>query len=93
MAMRWKRDKAPTGLARIFAGHPGYTLADGNVRFATVGELDKGRGWFWVTGWESGLPSKNTCDEPSVDAESAKAAAMLYVREQLALAKQPKRTS
>lgn len=90
MALRWKKNASPTGLARIGAGHPGHTLSEGTTRFAIVSSLSKGAGWYWVAGWESGIPRKNTCNEPVQDADIAKAAAMAYVKQCLASAKQAK---
>lgn len=88
MALRWKKNPSPTGLARIGAGHPGYTLSDGTIRFAIVYSLSKGTGWYWVAGWESGIHRKNTCNEPVQESDIAKASAMSYVKQCLASAKQ-----
>lgn len=85
MTLRWKKDEAQKGLARIAAGPRGSTLQDGDVRFATVSALRghrmQARGWFWVAGWGSGIPHKNTCDEPASDEATAKAQAMAYVNQ------------
>ncbi len=86
MALRWKKNPSPTGLARIGAGHPGYTLTEGGVRFAMVCALSKGAGWYWVAGWESGIAHINTCQTPVVDADAAKGAALTYVLKCLAAA-------
>jgi len=82
MALRWKRDKPPTGLQRIVSGPVGYTLWDGKQRYATARATVRGpgAGWYWVAGWGSGIPHLNTCNQPLVDADAAKAAAMSYVR-------------
>ena len=84
MALRWKKDPAPTGLARICAGPRGSTLRiDGDVRVATVSAHGKHKDkWFWVAGWQHpSIPHKNTCGEPPQTEAEAKASAMAYVRE------------
>jgi hypothetical protein len=40
-----------------------------------------------VAGWDSGIPKKNTVDEPVGSESEAKAAAMAYVKKCLAEAK------
>lgn len=96
MALKWKKDKQVTGLARVCAAPVSHTLRDGDCRVAVVSPLGRGprAQWFWVVGWESDLPRKNTCNEPVADIESAKTAAMAYVKEQMALlAAQPSKSN
>ncbi|GAB3416853.1 hypothetical protein NX774_12010 [Massilia agilis] len=89
MALRWKKNPRPKGLAGVVAGPQGSELRDGERRYATTGYIDgrinKGRksGWYWVAGWQSGVPHKNTCDNPVLDEETAKTAALEYVRKYL----------
>lgn len=37
------------------------------------------KGWYWVAGWSSGVPNKNTCQEPCASEAEAKKAAREYV--------------
>lgn len=97
MALRWKKNPLPTGLAGVCARPQGSTLRDGERRYATTeyidNRFDKTRkvGWFWVAGWQSGVPHRNTHKEPVADEATAKAAAMQYVRAHLnQAATQPK---
>lgn len=87
MALRWRKNKSPTGLARIGSGPDGYTLFDGDVRYAVASAMGRGKvaGWFWVAGWDSGVPHMNTCKAPVATAELAKTAALHYVRRHVAL--------
>lgn len=86
MALRWKKNKPPTGLARIGAAPSGHTLWDGDQRFAVVSALNHSpnSAWYWEAGWGSGVPHMNTCSEPVADADLAKTAAMTYVRQHIA---------
>ena len=98
MAMRWKKDPAVTGLARICAGPRGSALRiNGDIRVATVNVLGRSnsKGWFWVAGWgHADIPHKNTCKEPRKTEEEAKAEATQYVRKCLeAAAKSRKKES
>ena len=91
MALRWKKDPAPTGLARVTAGPRGSSLRiDGGMRVATVrcrwSLLNPVKEWFWVAGWEHpDIPHRNTCNEPSPTEADAKAEALAYVRKYLNL--------
>lgn len=83
MTLRWKKDKRPTGLAGVACTRDlGSTLNDGDVKYASVGQLADRR-WYYVCGWGSGIPYINTCNDPSPDEATAKAEAMAYVRENL----------
>jgi len=94
MAMRWKKDPAPTGLARVTAGPRGSELLiDGKTRVATVTAVGcrSGNGWFWVAGWgHPDIPHRNTCSTPDATEAEAKAAALSYVRGCLKQAMKPK---
>jgi hypothetical protein len=87
MALRWKKDERPRGLAGVVSGPRGSALSDGAVKYATVsakrnwGDGPRYSGWYWVAGWTgSGIPYKTTCDEPAPDEATAKAEAMAYVK-------------
>ena len=86
--LRWKREKPAIGLARI--GEPALSsdLHDGVTLFAVVSPVGGTRrqpdGWYWVAGWSSGVPQKNTCDTPCATQAEAKAQAMAYVKQHLA---------
>lgn len=81
--LRWKKEPRETGLRAIGQGPQGYKYHDGNKRFASVSPLGGGRyplrGWYWVAGWDSDVPHKNTWAEPCTTAEEAKAQAQAYV--------------
>lgn len=86
MALRWRKDKAQTGLRRIGAGPRGSGLYDGDVKYAQVSALRRGYstvGWYYVCGWDSEIPHINTCADPVPDEATAKAEAMAYVKENL----------
>ena len=86
MALRWKKNPLPTGLARVCAGPQGSQLRDDGHRYATTnyargfGSKDP-KGWFWVARNDSeGVAWKNTCETLLQTEGEAKAAAMAYVR-------------
>jgi hypothetical protein len=88
MALRWKKDKAPTGLARIGCGPLGHSLWDGDVRFATVrASWQEQTKWFWVAGWGSPVPHANTHKAPVGSVHEAKTAALAYVKQSLLVSK------
>jgi len=81
--LRWRRNPRESGLRGICALERGYTLYQDRVlRCATV---NKGRdgGWYWVVGWESGIPKVNTASEPVATVKEARALAMAYVKKHL----------
>lgn len=81
MSLRWRKDKRPTGLAGVCAGPSGHTLfRDGNIRCATVSCIRDWKSWYWVAGWESGIPKINTCNNPLDSVKEAKEQAMKYVK-------------
>ena len=84
MSMRWRREPAATGLARIGAGPRSSGLYDGNAKYAMVSALRRSYvtiGWYWVAGWNSNVPYKNSSNEKLTDEATAKANAMAYVRQ------------
>lgn len=88
MAMRWKKDPPETGLRAVGARPPSHWLRDGVTRLVCASPTDRdGSRWYWVAGWDSGLPHMNTCGEPVATVEQAKADAMAYVRKHAALIK------
>ena len=86
MALRWKKNERPRGLAGVGADPQGSTLRDGEKEFARTGFISKRHGhavegWYFVARNDAaGVKLKNTCGEPVSDQEAAKAAAMAYVR-------------
>jgi hypothetical protein len=80
--LRWKLQPRETGLRAVGARPRGSVLHDGEKRFAVVSPTDGG--WYWVAGWSSGIPHKNTWATPVDTVEEAKAQAMAYVKEHLA---------
>lgn len=76
---RWKLNPEQKGLSRIDCLPRGSKLTDGEKTYATIRALREG-GWYWVAGWDSDVPYKNTCDDPSATADDAKKAAMAYVK-------------
>ena len=83
--LRWKKNPAETGLRAMGAGPRGSKLHDGIREYASVNPLGgnwarKLQGWYWVAGWGSGIPHRNTCGEPEKDEDTAKAQAMKYVK-------------
>lgn len=86
--LRWKMEPREAGLRAVGAGPRGHVYHDGEKLYAVVYALGGSwampqRGWYWVAGWESDVPYKNTCDKPVATADEAKAAAAAYVREHL----------
>lgn len=81
MTMRWKKNPRPTGLAGVGCGPQGSTLRmDGVVAAVVYAHNRSASAWYWVAGWDSGVPHKNTCNDPPQSETDAKAAAMAYVR-------------
>ena len=88
MSMRWKKESSEKGVASVIQGPRGYWLREGDTRLASVRPLDRsGVAWYWVAGWDARdrIPHKNTCGEPTDSLESAKAQAVAYVRQNLAV--------
>lgn len=82
--LRWKREAKNTGLSAIGAAPRGYVYHDGDVVYAVVSPNGGGwrgplLGWYWVAGLGTGVPSKNTCNEPCETEEEAKKQASSYV--------------
>lgn len=78
MRLRWKKDPAETGLRRVTAPPLGSRLHDGSKTYARVSALGRfgEEGWFYVIGWDSGLPYYNSHKEPSMTEQQAKDDAM-----------------
>lgn len=96
MAMRWKLNPRETGLAAVGAGPRGSTLRDGETVVACVypngGNWQRPlRGWYFVVGWDSGLPSYNSYSAELFypTATEAKAAALAHVKAALAAQQDP----
>jgi hypothetical protein len=86
MKLRWKKEPRETGLRSVGAGpYRSSWLHDGETKFACVSP-DGGNwmqplaGWYWVAGWDSDIPPKNTCAKPCATEAEAKAAAEAYVK-------------
>lgn len=79
MRLRWKKDKAATGVRRINSYAPGSRLHDGTKEYARVWQVRAPRkgaaiGWgWWANCYEGFAKSKS----------DAKAAAMAFVQDQL----------
>lgn len=91
MKLRWRKDPKETGLRAVMQGPRGSGLyGDCTVKFASVAaSVDrfgtwKCLGWYWVAGWGSSVPHKNTCNELVPTEEQAKADALTYVKAHLA---------
>lgn len=88
MRLTWKRKPRLTGLSAIGACPRGSKLHDGSKTYACTYPNGGGwsrvqEGWYWIAGWDSDVPYKNTCDTPCKTEEEAKKAARAYVMEYL----------
>lgn len=88
MKLTWKKDAQETGLRSIGAKPRGSKLHDGVKTYATVNAFGGGwqgevKGWYYVAGWDSGIPYVNTCQTPNPTESEAKIAAKAYVLAQL----------
>jgi hypothetical protein len=78
--MRWKKDAKETGLRTVFAGPRGSKYWDGELVYARVYYL-MNRGWYFVAGWDSDVPYKNTCHDTLFKTEKeAKECAVVYIK-------------
>ena len=87
--LRWKKDKKETGLRAVVYRSTGSYLHDGQTIYATCSQIsqsysDRTTGWYFVAGWDSNVPHKNTCDTPYPTEQEAKDAAMAYVKKFIA---------
>lgn len=81
MRLRWKLEPRATGLRSVAAGPRSSWLTDGENRYACVSSLGRSSArWYWVAGWDSRVPHRNTCTESPQTLDEAKASAMEYVR-------------
>lgn len=88
MSLRWKKEKAETGLAAVCAPPRGFEYHDSGKLYAVVSPvcnpfMSVAKGWYWVAGWSSGIPNKNTCNELCKTPEEAKLQAQEYVKSHL----------
>jgi hypothetical protein len=84
MTIRWKMAPKETGLRRVLANPRLHWLQDNGKRFACVSPSDRsGSSWYWVAGWDSDVPHKNTWQTPAKTVEEAKTEAMKYVKANL----------
>ena len=88
MRLRWKKQQALTGLMRIGAGPRGSFYHDGEKEYASISALGGDwmrnfNGWYWVTNSQSGMPHKNTCDNPCKTEAEAKKQAAAFVKAEL----------
>jgi len=86
--LSWKRDPKKTGLSAIGSSPREYELHSGETVYARVSPLGGGymgplKGWYWVAGWDSDIPGKNTCGTPCETPEEAKKQALEYVKANL----------
>lgn len=82
MALRWRKNPKPQGLARVGCGPQGSTLFDGEKALARVAPMRNGNvvtGWYWTSRADSDL-LKNTCGTPAATEVLAKEEAMAFVR-------------
>ena len=88
MKLRWKMEENETSLRAVGAAPRGHMLHDGKIVYARVSPSGGGwhelRGWYWVAGWSSGVPHKNTCNDLCETPEQAKQQAMEYVKSHIA---------
>lgn len=81
MAMRWRMNEKPKGLAAAGAGPRGSTLWDGEKELARVSALRKNYvviGWFWVS--RTSGENVNTCSSPVESEKIAKQHALEHVK-------------
>lgn len=85
--LRWKREEPARGLASVGAGPRSSWLHDGEKRYACVSALGRGINapWYWVSGWDSGVPRENTYDRPVATEAEAKRQALDHVKEYLSM--------
>ena len=88
MKLRWKKEDAPTGLARVCAGPRGSKYHDGVDYYASTSCARNGK-WFWSSpsndlfgiGWKNSAADGVYFD----DEKSAKSAAKSYVDDCIAV--------
>lgn len=82
--LRWKLEPRETGLRAVAAEPRSAWLSDGSTRYACVSSHGRSSvQWFWVAGWDSKIPHKNTAMETPLSLDDAKEAAMAYVRDHM----------
>jgi hypothetical protein len=94
MTLRWRKDPRETGLRAVGAGPRGSGLYENKIKkFAHVSPLGGDwmrplAGWYWVAGWDSDVPHRNTYRTPCETEDEAKAEAFAYVQQHLKEKKQ-----
>ena len=88
--LRWKKNPHKTGLRAVGVGPRGSKLHDGAKEYASVNPLGGNWarpliGWYWVCGTDSVGEYMNTCNDPAPNEATAKAQAMAFVRDRMAL--------
>ena len=78
--LRWKKQEPIRGLARIGASPRGSDLRDSDGKVYARTSNHNYAGWYWVAGWDSDIPHKNTCGTLLKSEFEAKSQAMEYVR-------------
>lgn len=81
--LRWKLQAIPSGPQSAFPSPRASWLHDGKLRYACVYGRRRG-GWYWVAGWDSCVPSRNTWETPVKTEQEAKTQALAYVKQHLA---------
>lgn len=84
MRLTWKREPRETGLRSVGAAPRGSKLHDGENTYAVTypnvgGWARPQKGWYWVAGWDSCVPTVNTYRSPVETEDEAKKAAREYV--------------
>lgn len=83
MALRWKKNPKPKGLARVGCGPQGSSLFEDGKEIARVYPARAQyvvTGWYWVSKANPDV-IKNSTATPTETEDLAKAEAMAYVRE------------
>jgi hypothetical protein len=86
--LRWKKEKAETGLRAVGAGPRGYVYHDGETEFASVSAIGGDwrspdiKGWYWCCGSNErfGIEWRNTASGiPYLTPDDAKRDAAAYI--------------
>ena len=86
--LRWKKQPKELGLRAVGAGPRSSDYTDGRIKYAEVNPHGGSWvrplvGWYWVAGWGSGVPYKNTCNLAAPDEATAKKQAEAWVKAHL----------
>jgi hypothetical protein len=89
MRLTWKRQASETGLRCVAQGPRGAILSIDGTHAGTVSPRSTGfhewSGWYWVAGWKSEVPHKNTSGRPVATLDEAKRDCEAYVRASLGM--------